>query len=104
MSLKKGKQILIFIFKNLNLVLISSNSFFSLLAEQSLPLLKPPFLKYFATCCALMFGLFSIASGIAMFMPDILNRLLLANDKYETSMKICEIYKVALKDDDEDVS
>jgi hypothetical protein len=28
----------------------------------------------------------------------------LANDKYETSMKICEIYKVALKDDDEDVS
>lgn len=50
-----------------------------------------------------MFGLFSIASGIAMYMPDILNRLALVNDIYERDFKICDIYKVAVKDKDDDV-
>ncbi|XP_070496597.1 synaptic vesicle glycoprotein 2B-like [Chironomus tepperi] len=61
--------------------------------EQTLPLLKPPYLLYFVICCCLQYGIFCIAGGLALFLPDILNKI--ANT-YEVnpmdSFKICDIF------------
>lgn len=50
-----------------------------------------------------MFGLFSIASGIAMYTPEIFNKLTLINDKFEFESKICGIYDHLGSSDDETV-
>jgi hypothetical protein len=48
---------------------------FNSISDQTLPLLKSPHLKNFAACCFLQFGIFCIAGGLALFLPDILNKL-----------------------------
>ncbi|KAL7045017.1 hypothetical protein ACKWTF_002133 [Chironomus riparius] len=60
--------------------------------EQTLPLLKPPHLLYFMICCCLQFGIFCIAGGLALFLPDILNKIANAYDENPIdSFKICDI-------------
>lgn len=60
--------------------------------EQTLPLLKPPHLLYFTVCCCLQFGIFSIAGGFALFLPDILNKIANAYQQNQTeSFRICDI-------------
>lgn len=77
---------------------IFSDTFLMLLKNQTFPLLKPPYVKYFAVCCFLMFGLFFVASGIAMYTPELFNKLALVNDKSESGSRICGIYDVKLED------
>lgn len=60
--------------------------------DQTLPLLKPPQITNFLTCCFLQFGIFTIAGGLALFMPDILNKLANAqNEDYSKSLKVCDV-------------
>lgn len=60
--------------------------------EQTLPLLKPPYLLYFVICCCLQYGIFCIAGGLALFLPDILNKIANAYDENPmNSFKICDI-------------
>ncbi|KAL7031289.1 hypothetical protein ACKWTF_006954 [Chironomus riparius] len=55
-------------FKGLKGIVIS-------LIDQTLPLIKPPYLFLFIACCALQFGTFFISAGLGLFLPDILNKL-----------------------------
>ena len=45
------------------------------LIDQTIPLIKPPYLFLFIACCALQFGTFFISAGLGLFLPDILNKL-----------------------------
>ena len=45
-----------------------------------------------------MFGLFFVASGIAMYTPELFNKLALVNDKSVASSRICGVYDVKLDD------
>lgn len=60
--------------------------------EQTLPLLKPPYLMFFVICCCLQYGIFTIAGGLALFLPDILNKIANAYEANALdSYKICNI-------------
>lgn len=60
--------------------------------EQTIPLLKPPHLLYFTTCCCIQFGIFCIAGGLALFLPDILNKVANAYQASpDDSLQICDI-------------
>ncbi|KAG5675993.1 hypothetical protein PVAND_005849 [Polypedilum vanderplanki] len=66
--------------------------FFSSIREQTVPLLKSPYLKNFAACCFLQFGIFNVAGGLALFLPDILNKMANAQNKIETmNLGICHV-------------
>jgi hypothetical protein len=64
------------------------------LKNQTLPLLRPPHLKYFLCICALQFGTFWVASGITLFLPDIFNQLTLANKEYSRDFRVCDVKKL----------
>lgn len=68
--------------------------FMSSLASQTFPLFKPPYALHFLICCLLHFGTFSVAGGIALFIPDTLNRLSHAS---RPGMKICEVLQMNLE-------
>lgn len=61
------------------------------LKNQTLPLLKPPYVVYFITICALQFGSFCVAGGINLFLPDILNKLWNAEEEYGREFRVCEV-------------
>jgi hypothetical protein len=60
--------------------------------DQTLPLFKPPHVVYFVTCCCIHFGIFCVAGGVALLMPDILNTLDNERIMNGRDLKICEIY------------
>lgn len=65
-----------------------------LVANQTFPLFKPPYLIYFLSCSFLHLGTFSIAGGMASFMPDIFNRLAKVADENGPT-KICDSLRIS---------
>ncbi|XP_026732604.1 synaptic vesicle glycoprotein 2C-like [Trichoplusia ni] len=63
-------------------------SFLTSLKVQSLPLLKPPYLKWFALNGFLLFGIFSVLNGLYMWVPDVLNRVMTGDEGEKTA---CEV-------------
>ncbi|KAL7045032.1 hypothetical protein ACKWTF_002134 [Chironomus riparius] len=63
--------------------------------DQTWTLFKPPHAKYFLTCCCLHLGIFAVSGGIALFMPDILNKLAIARKTlgYD-NIHVCDIYDI----------
>ena len=59
------------------------------LIQQTFPLFRPPFVLFFFVCSFLNFGTFAVSGGMAMFLPDILNKLSSSKD-----LKICEMIKI----------
>ncbi len=59
------------------------------LIEQTLPLLRPPHLLHFLTCSFLHFGTFAIGGGMALFVPDVLNKFAKSEIDNRT-LTICE--------------
>lgn len=59
--------------------------------NQTIPLLKPPYVLPFSVVCALQFGTFWIAGGMSLFLPDILNRLLQTREQYGREMSVCDV-------------
>lgn len=65
------------------------------LREQTVPLFKPPYVLYFFACSLLHFGTFSVAGGMALFLPDILNRLSKAQPFGKgDDLKICDVLQL----------
>lgn len=62
------------------------------MANQILPLCKPPFARYFFACCFLHFGTFSVAGGMALFLPETLNRLSIAKAEQSGDLQICDVF------------
>ncbi|XP_075972113.1 synaptic vesicle glycoprotein 2C-like isoform X2 [Anticarsia gemmatalis] len=56
--------------------------------EQTMPLLRPPLLKWFALTSFVQFGIFAATNGFYVWFPSILNSLA-SNDA--TNMKICDV-------------
>ena len=66
------------------------------LVNQTLPLIKPPYLLYFFACSLLHFGTFAVAGGMALFLPDTLNRLYKARAEGNgTEVKICDVMQMS---------
>lgn len=63
------------------------------LVNQTLPLFKPPYVLYFMACSFLHFGTYSIAGGMASFLPDTLNRLSKARTVESGDLRVCDIYQ-----------
>lgn len=63
----------------------------SSLVSQTIPLFKPPYLVYFCVCSILHFGTFSVSGGMAMFLPDVLNKLAKSRETSEDSLKVCDV-------------
>ena len=63
--------------------------------DQTWTLFKPPNAKYFLTCCCLHMGIFAVSGGIALFMPDMLNKLAIARKTlgYD-NIHVCDIYDI----------
>ncbi|CAG4949160.1 unnamed protein product [Colias eurytheme] len=63
-------------------------SFFKSLVNQSVPLLKPPYLKWMALNGILLFGIFSTLNGLYMWLPDVLNRVLTGGGHEQTACQV----------------
>ncbi|XP_045447530.1 synaptic vesicle glycoprotein 2B-like [Melitaea cinxia] len=63
-------------------------SFLRSLVQQSLPLIKPPYLKWLLLNGVLFFGIFATLNGLYMWVPDILNRVLTGN---QTGLTACDV-------------
>lgn len=62
------------------------------LVNQTFPLFRPPYVVEFFACSVLHFGTFMISAGMAMFLPDILNRLSRAREAgYGDDLRICYV-------------
>lgn len=68
-------------------------AFVNLVVNQTFPLFKPPYALYFFACSFLHFGTFSVAGGLALFLPEILNRLSHATD--EGPKKLCQVLMIS---------
>ena len=73
----------------------SSKAFLMSVYDQTWTLFKPPHAKYFLTCCCLHMGIFAVSGGIALFMPDILNKLAIArNTLGYDNIYVCDVYDI----------
>ncbi|CAH2108516.1 unnamed protein product [Euphydryas editha] len=63
-------------------------SFFRSLVQQSVPLIRPPYLKWLLLNGVLFFGIFATLNGLNMWIPDILNRVLTGN---QTGLTACDV-------------
>ncbi|XP_050665116.1 synaptic vesicle glycoprotein 2C-like isoform X2 [Leptidea sinapis] len=63
-------------------------SFFKSLSIQSVPLLKPPYLKWIILNGILLFGVFATVNGLNVWTPDILNRVLTGDEEGKTACAI----------------
>lgn len=63
-----------------------------MLINQTFPLFKPPYALYFFACSFLHFGTFCVAGGMAMFLPEILNRM----SKHEGAgdLRVCDVLQL----------
>jgi len=64
------------------------------LGNQILPLLRPPHLLNFFACCFLHFGTFAIAGGMALFFPDVINKLSMASHEEAGKLKLCDVLQM----------
>ncbi|CAB3235705.1 unnamed protein product [Arctia plantaginis] len=62
--------------------------------EQTLPLLKPPLLKWISLACFVQFGIFAATNGFYIWFPTILNSLR-SNDS--ANMRICDVLDATRK-------
>ncbi|CRK93837.1 CLUMA_CG007364, isoform A [Clunio marinus] len=70
-------------------------AFFMSLVNQTFPLFKPPYLIPFVACCFLHYGTFSVAGGMALFLPDTLNKLSKSRaNGTESSLKVCDALRL----------
>ncbi|KAJ8730623.1 hypothetical protein PYW08_002036 [Mythimna loreyi] len=67
--------------------------FLTSIKVQSLPLFKPPYVKWFALNGFLLFGLFSVLNGLYLWVPDVLNRVLTGEGE---DMTACDVIRVRL--------
>lgn len=65
-----------------------SKSIIESIVSQSLPLLKPPYLKWMALNSILLFGIFATLNGLFMWVPDVLNKVLSGSVERMTA---CEV-------------
>ncbi|XP_045768641.1 synaptic vesicle glycoprotein 2C-like [Maniola jurtina] len=63
-------------------------SFVQSLVKQTVPLVKPPYVKWMALNGTLFFGLFSTLNGLYMWLPDVLNRVLTGDS---AGLTACEV-------------
>nr|XP_034826723.1 synaptic vesicle glycoprotein 2C-like isoform X7 [Maniola hyperantus] len=63
-------------------------SFAQSLVKQTVPLLKPPYVKWMALSGTLFFGLFANLNGLYMWLPDVLNRVLTGDS---AGLTACEV-------------
>lgn len=66
----------------------TKGNFFTSLKEQSLPLLKPPYLKWLSLNGFLLFGIFSVLNGLYLWVPDVLNRVLTGAGEDQTACDV----------------
>ncbi|XP_004929455.2 putative transporter SVOPL [Bombyx mori] len=63
-------------------------SFLKSLQVQTMPLLKPPYLKWLFLNGFLLFGIFSVLNGLYMWVPDLLNRVLTGS---QSGLTACQV-------------
>ncbi|CAH1646505.1 unnamed protein product [Spodoptera littoralis] len=63
-------------------------TFFKSLRVQSVPLFKPPYLKWFALNSFLMFGVFTTINGLYVWVPEILNRVMTGDGEDKTACDV----------------
>ncbi|XP_013136916.1 PREDICTED: synaptic vesicle glycoprotein 2A-like [Papilio polytes] len=61
---------------------------FTSLKVQSLPLFKPPYLKWMALNSSIFFGLLATINGLYIWVPDILNRVLMGDSEGATACDV----------------
>ncbi|XP_037975088.2 synaptic vesicle glycoprotein 2A [Plutella xylostella] len=71
-----------------------STGFLNSLQLQTLPVLRPPYLKWLCLNGFLLFGIFATLNGINMWVPDVLNRVL--TETTEEPMTACQIIRLRL--------
>ncbi|KAL0881098.1 hypothetical protein ABMA27_002221 [Loxostege sticticalis] len=62
--------------------------FLTSLRVQTVPLLKPPYLKWMMLNGFLLFGILNILNGLAMWIPDVLNRVLSGSLEQMTACQV----------------
>ncbi|XP_045534652.1 synaptic vesicle glycoprotein 2C-like [Papilio machaon] len=62
--------------------------FLTSLKVQTLPLFKPPYLKWMALNSSIFFGILATANGLYVWVPDLINRVLMGDSEGATA---CEI-------------
>ncbi|GBP18403.1 Synaptic vesicle glycoprotein 2A [Eumeta japonica] len=70
-------------------------SFVSSLRDQTLPILKPPYVKWLALNGFLLFGVFATLNGLFMWVPDVLNRVLSESTGSDTTA--CQVIRARLE-------
>ncbi|XP_041988520.1 synaptic vesicle glycoprotein 2B-like isoform X4 [Aricia agestis] len=70
-------------------------SFVKSLKSQSVPLLKPPYLKYMALNGILLIGTFATLNGLYIWLPDVLNRVLTGSGE---TMTVCQVIRQRLNE------
>ncbi|XP_052865858.1 synaptic vesicle glycoprotein 2B-like [Anopheles cruzii] len=58
--------------------------------DQTIPILKLPFLFYFIICCVHNIGAFAIYGGLGLWFPDIMNQIY-SQGSNATELKVCDI-------------
>jgi len=71
-------------------LIFSRGSILTSLKNQTVPLLKPPYLVYFVACCFIQFGCFCVCGGLALFLPDILNKLKRLRNETPLNYYVCD--------------
>jgi hypothetical protein len=77
--------------KCLLFLIINSKAILISIKDQTLPLIKTPYVIYFAGCCALQFGTFCIGGGLNLFLPDIFNELSIARQETSLDYRVCDV-------------
>uniref|UniRef100_A0A182K1D9 Major facilitator superfamily (MFS) profile domain-containing protein n=1 Tax=Anopheles christyi TaxID=43041 RepID=A0A182K1D9_9DIPT len=67
-----------------------SGGLFKSMVQQTLPIMKLPYLLYFIICCVHNVGAFTIYGGLGLWFPDIMNHLFSPNATVEGN-KVCSV-------------
>jgi len=76
------------------MLFFNRKSFFVSLWSQTVPLLKPPHVIYFLTCCFMHFGTYCVGGGMALFLPEILNQLSNARTEDSGDLRVCQVIQM----------
>uniref|UniRef100_A0A3F2YX78 Major facilitator superfamily (MFS) profile domain-containing protein n=1 Tax=Anopheles farauti TaxID=69004 RepID=A0A3F2YX78_9DIPT len=60
------------------------------MVQQTLPIVKLPYLIYFLICCVHNIGAFAIYGGLGLWFPDIMNQVF-SQDASDVGKKVCAI-------------
>ncbi|XP_049533559.1 synaptic vesicle glycoprotein 2B-like [Anopheles darlingi] len=61
------------------------------MVQQTVPILKLPFLWYFLICCMHNIGAFAIYGGLGLWFPDIMNQIYSQGESTTVGLKVCDI-------------